>query len=282
MNHLLKFLLVIIACSQTLFGALLQTDSFDPLFWAADSFTPNSLVILDVDRVLIEPKDAIMRLPNQRLLFELRHKHASHLSPLEMAEITSIVSLQERSSLIEERAVEFINRLKARNIPVMALTAVSSVGFGKIPSVPDWRIAELSRLNISFESTFTHIPPFELAEITGRGPSPLFKGGILFSGGYPKGDVLEAFLDSIGFIPDKVLFADDQLYNLISVHNSLAEMGVDEIHVFHYLGANQIPNTINQAVADLQIKTLYSQQLWLSDDLAIEALTSKAVDSFKL
>ncbi len=260
-------LLFLLLCTGRLNGALYTTQSFEAFFEITKGFTEKSLVVFDVDRVLIEPRDAIMRYPNQRLLWELRYQYGNHLSPDELANLTSIVSLSESREVIDPLTVSFINFLKSKNIPVIALTATSVQGYGKIPSIPDWRIKDLSRFGICFESFASH-PFIELSQLYGRGPAPIFKSGILFSAGYPKGDVLEAFLDSVSFLPDKVLFVDDLLHNLVSVHQSLTNMGVSDIFAFQFTGADALPNTIDVPVATHQIKTLLQEGIWQTDEEA--------------
>ncbi len=244
---------------------LYRTKTFEAFFEVTEGFSEKSLVIFDVDRVLIEPRDAIMRYPNQRLLWELRYQYGNHLSHEELATLTSEVTLSESTKVIDPLAISFINHIKAKNIPIIALTATGVEGYGKIASIPDWRIKDLARFGISFPS-FSEHPFIELSQLYGRGPAPIFKSGILFSAGYPKGDVLEAFLDSVGFLPDKALFVDDLLHNLVSVHQSLTDMGVSEIFAFQYLGADELPNTIDPEVAKHQIKTLLQEGIWLSDE----------------
>lgn len=276
----LLLLALVIACTSKLCATIITSHSFAPFFTVCEDFTEKSLVIFDVDRVLIEPRDAIMRLANQRMLWELRHKYGAHLTSDQMADISSIVSLQESTALVDPLAIAFINHIKQRNIPIIGLTATSTGSFGKIPSVPDWRIDDLARFGISFSTSFESQPPFALTQLNEKGISPIFKNGILFTGGYSKGDVLEAFLDSVGFIPDKVLFADDLLYNLVSVESSLADMGTKHVLAFHYLGADKIPNTIDPEVAEFQIKTLLEQEQWLSDDEAKTHLLSQIQPSY--
>lgn len=268
-KHLFALLLAIGALyAPFLPCTIMRTDTFAPFFTTCENFSEKSLVVFDVDRVLIEPRDAIMRVPNQRLLWELRSKYWSHLSQAEMAKLASLVSLSESSRIVDPLASSFITHLKARNIPVIGLTATGVTGFGHIASIPDWRIADLERFGISFSTSFESQPPFILSQLNGKGPSPVFKSGILFTGGYSKGDVLEAFLDTVHFYPDKVFFADDLMYNLISVEESLLDMGITEVFSYHFLGADKIPNTIDPQIAELQVKTLTETQVWLSDQEA--------------
>ncbi len=277
----LLFIATVIACTSQLTATIIRTESFATFFMACEDFTEKSLVIFDVDRVLIEPRDAIMRAPNQRMLWELRHKYGAHLSSAQMADISSIVNLNESSSLVDPLALAFINHIQQRNIPIIGLTATGTGGFGKIASIPDWRIADLARFGISFATSFQQQPPFVLTQLNERGTSPVFKSGILFTGGYSKGDVLEVFLDTVGFTPDKVLFADDLFYNLISVENALANMGVKHVIAYHYLGADKIPNTIDPEVAEFQIKTLLEKEQWLSDQEAKTDIPSQKLSQMQ-
>jgi len=268
-NFILLFILV-----SKLSAALYTTDSFEAFFEITENFTEKSLVILDVDRVIIEPKDAIMRYPNQRLLWELRFQHGSHLTHEQMEDLTSRVTLSECTGLLDPLSVDFINKMKEKNIPIIALTATSVEGYGQIPSIPDWRIGDLARFGIKFDGCFTEHPFIELAELYGRGSAPIFKSGILFSGGYPKGEVLEAFLDHVGFVPDKVLFVDDLLHNLVSVHTAASELGVEEVFAFQYTRSDSLTNTIDPQLAAFQLKTLFQEGIWLSDEEALAKSSS--------
>ncbi|MCE5295378.1 MAG: DUF2608 domain-containing protein [Chlamydiales bacterium] len=272
-NNLLFIALAVLSLiANPLLAKFAKTARFADFFAACEGFSTNSLVILDVDQVIIEPRDAIMRPQNQNLLWELRFAYGGHLTASRHAELSSHVSLQETSILIDPDALAFIEHIQKQNIPIIALTATGVTGFGKIPSIPDWRVADLKRLGISFATSFSHHPVFTLTQIQGNTPSPVFKNGILFTGGYSKGDVLTAFLHTVEFCPDKVFFADDLLHNLQSVEAALTKKGVKEIHTFQYLGADT-PNTIDLDVAHHQIRTLMQQEKWLSDLEAKAALT---------
>jgi len=242
-----------------------QCDTLTPIIAATADFSEKSLVVFDVDRVLIDSRDAILRLANRNLLLQLKMKYAGTLPPKIVADLTSLVYLQGNSLLIDPQSVELINSLKKRAVPVIALTATSIGGIGKIASIQDWRLEELEKFGISFESSFSQYPGFELSDLTGLGPSPVFKKGILFSSIYSKGLVLASFLKTVGFQPDKVLFLDDLLYNVTSVENALDDMGVKEVLAYQYLGAEKLPNSIDRQVADLQLKTLVEKEEWLSD-----------------
>lgn len=261
--------------ANPLLAKFATTSSFADFFDACDGFSTNSLVILDVDQVIIEPRDAIMRPQNQNLLWDLRFAYGGHLSAMRHAELSSHISLQDTSILIDAHAISFIEHIQKQDIPIIALTATGVGGFGKIQSIPDWRVADLKRLGISFASSFSHQPSITLTQIQGNGSSPVFKNGILFTGGYSKGDVLTAFLQTIGFCPDKAFFADDLLHNLQSVEAALTRLGVKEIHTFQYLGADK-PNTIDLKIAHHQIRTLIQHEKWLSDFDAKAAIYPKA------
>lgn len=253
-------------------AATQKCNTFEPLISETVHFTERSLVVLDVDRVLIESQDATLRPHNVHLVQPLKYKHFSSLDSKQLEHLISLIYLQAKSMVIDPQAVTFIAELQKRGVPVIALTATRIGGMGQISSIQDWRLQDLKEHGISFASSFPDHPFLSLTTIAGKGPSPVFKNGILFSATYPKGDVLQAFLEKVGFIPDKVLFADDLMYNLISVTDSLTKMGVGEIYIYHFEGASFLPNDFDPQAADLQFKTLVEKERWLSDKEALEHL----------
>lgn len=250
---------------QPLLARVQQIDTLTPFVEATATCTEKSLVVFDVDRVLIDLEDAILRQPNRQLLQRLKLHHTRHLSPAEVNDLLSTIYLQAKSMLIDPASVSLIKNLKSRSIPVIALTATQIGGFGKIASIQDWRVQDLEGLGISFATSFPKHPFLLLPDVNGQGPVPVFKEGILFSATYPKGEVLKAFLQTIHFQPDKVFFIDDLRYNIQSVENVLQQMGIQEVHTFHYLGAEQIPNSINPQIAEFQFKTLVEKGEWVGD-----------------
>lgn len=259
-------LFILALFSHILLDATIQnSDTFEPLWQHLNECTERSLFVFDVDRVLIESKDALLQARNSPLLQPIKMKYLGNLPRSKVEQLISEIHLQTNSHIIDSQAIMFIKELQSRNIPVIALTATRIGGLGKIPSIQDWRIEDLASHEISFATSFPETPYLSLTTITGRGPSPVFKQGILFSATYPKGVVLRAFLDKVGFFPDRVIFIDDMLYNLQSVEESLAAMGIENVLTYHFHGADKLPNGINLDIAELKFKTLVEKELWLKD-----------------
>jgi hypothetical protein len=227
-----------------------------------ETLDTESLVVFDVDRVLIENQDAILQAHNNMLFKNLALQEAAHLTQPELNGLLSGISFQSRPKLIEAEVAELITTLQQKNVRVIALTATGIGSIPKIGSIQDWRIERLKELGITF--SFQDTPFHSFTELIGQGPSPVFKSGILFSATYSKGSVLKSFLQHINWKPSKVLFFDDMLINVSTVHSEMTALGVEKVCSFHYLGANNLP-PVDRDIAKAQIRHLINTGKWLSE-----------------
>lgn len=221
-----------------------------------------SLVVFDVDRVLIENQDAILQAHNSALFRTLLLQAGGHLTQGQLNSLVSGISFQSRPKLIEQEIADLILMLEQKNIRVIALTATSIGSIAKIGSIQDWRIKRLQELGLTF--SFQNTPFHSFSELIGQGPSPVFKGGILFSATYSKGSVLKAFLQHINWKPSQVLFFDDLFINVSTVNNEMTALGVEKVCSFQYLGANSLA-PVDLEVAKAQIRHLVETGQWLTE-----------------
>ena len=229
----------------------------------SSSLESRSLVVFDVDRVLIEYEDAILHPHNNVRMRELFIKAAPDISMMELRKHLNTISYHARPRLIEREVQGLIKMLQDKNIPVIALTATQIGSIPHIGSIQDWRIERLKELGITF--SFQDVPFHSFSELTGAGASPVFKSGILFSATYPKGSVLKAFLQHMNLKPQSVIFFDDLLPNVHSVHQEIGSMGVEKVLSFHYLGAEKLNENLDLALAEAQIRHLLEHNEWLSE-----------------
>lgn len=235
----------------------------------------NALVLLDVDYTLIVPKDKILRNSNKQLLQQLSREILNN--PKIMPEdkyaedyLSSTVLFTAKHTLIDPQSVSLVKSIQKKGIKIIALTAASTGVYGVIPSMEDWRIDDLRGLGFDFTLAFPKFKIVTFPEYNDVDSPPLFKEGVLFSGGYPKGHVLKTFLNKIQWKPKKVIFIDDNMSFIRSVEMAMTAAGIEFLG-FHYKAAANLPCKVNIEVAELQIRTLAQHGLWLSDDQA-EAL----------
>ena len=78
------------------------------------------------------------------------------------------------------------------------------------------RYEKLAELGIDFSSSFAPILMMLNTE-TGFNKNPCYYRGILMTDMVDKGDVLGSFLDVQGYRPNKIIFFDDVVENVLSV-----------------------------------------------------------------
>jgi hypothetical protein len=234
--------------------------------------TPNSLVIFDVDEVLIAPADAI--------LTPSGWNYKTDLWPdlLKNRELFSIVLKTSDFILIDPEVLQFIEKLKKRNISYIALTACRTGSMGQISSFVEWRIQQLDKLGVKFN--FFYKNPYIFKHLVGvQENAPVYQNGILFTGDFAKqrnskGKLLVDFLEHIDWKPDHVIFFDDRMYNLTALEEELAMKGIS-YQGYHFLANFDQP--IVPEVVDLQMNTLLHEKIWLSDEKAKLFLRTRSV-----
>lgn len=252
------FLLSLLAIPASAHAQIKQISSFSEAKSHLDSLENNALVVFDVDAVLIDCVDPILQAPNNELLQTLIQKYSQGIPKKRMEELTSIVYLQAKRVVIEPEVINIINCLQSKNITVIGLTATKIGGIGHIDSIQQWRIDDLKECGI----TFTPFKHEVLEALSHMGPSPVFKDGILFSGGYPKGLVLRQALDTLGYKPDTILFFDDLMENVNSVERHMKVLGIANCHCFHYTGAKKLHLPADPISSDRQIAHLIQHGSW--------------------
>ncbi|GAB4190005.1 MAG: hypothetical protein Tsb0015_10900 [Simkaniaceae bacterium] len=194
-----------------LFAGQEQISSLQEIAEELTSCDENSLIIFDVDEVLITTKDHFGHPYAGKVFSALMHEEMKKCISLEeraaLENIWSLSTLQPKRILIEEDAPKLIEELQRQGIKVIALTCCGTGSFGIIPKLERWRIEHLNDLNISFSGSFPNLKRHSLRDIKkSKRAAPLFEEGVLFSEGYDKGDVLKAFLEYNDLHPSKVVF----------------------------------------------------------------------------
>jgi len=191
--------------------------------------------------------------------------------------LKSIVWLQGGFELTEERIPTVIQDLQVRKIPTLALTALGTGKYGKIDDFVAYRINQLSQFQMDFsqavsqkEIVFDHLKPV-------RGSYPEYRKGILFTNWFEnsKGVVLAAFLEKIGRRPQKIIFFDDSMRNLLSVEKEMKKAGIP-VELIHYQAERLMYDTLDKGVAGQQITHLLRHRKWLDDEVLRQMQETKS------
>jgi hypothetical protein len=266
--------------SATVFGNFSQIASLKELDEEVSKANEKTLIVFDVDEVLITTEDQFGHPSSESvvgpLLNNARAKAVTSEQKKELEDKLSLCFLQPKRFLVEKESPKYIKELQNKGIKVIALTSCRTGSFGVVPKVERWRIDHLLSLNINFDPAFSHVERCHLTEIAKEGISaPLYEQGVLFSRGYKKGEVLKAFLKKANFSPSKVIFIDDLVENLASVQEEMQALNI-ECKVYHYTGANKFVKKASEEILSYQLNHLLQKKQWLSDKEVSCLLKSQA------
>jgi hypothetical protein len=215
--------------------------SFDEAKPYLEDIDPSTLVVFDVDSVLIIPKPIELH----PFIFEkydsIVNKLFEPLSKLQKHFLNHNIAAHP-AILVEQLCVSFIEELQNKKIPVVALTAAKKGKFNN--EGIDFHIVRYNQLNllgIDFSKNLFKDDDFTNLNDT-LGDYPGIRKGIIYSCGLDneKGIVLTAFLEKNKNVKKVVLF-DDKLKHLYSVSKSLKEHFPDiQLLNFHYQGIKKL------------------------------------------
>lgn len=266
-----SFLFAFLIFSHLSYGAIIESHDLISFEEEIERIDNETLVIFDVDRTLIIPKDHILRVNDGELIREYAKdmmKKALSLAVKNQNDyFFSLVLQQMEFELVNEKFPSLIQQLNQKGVKTIALTAMPTGEWGCISNVEDWRVQSLRKFGIDFSSAFpehTHLT-FKVGKKMTQSPS--FKDGILFSASATKGETLSAFLKKIHWTPKKIIFLDDRMKYLQSVENAAKALEMDYLGI-HYLEAKKFPVHVNPSLAKLQAQYLLFEERWLSDEEA--------------
>jgi hypothetical protein len=233
-NQILFLVLLLFFGNMTL-SQIREIRSFDEIKNSIEHVDTSTLVIFDCDETILMPTDPYLFTPLQnnptiqRIRTDFIRHAATKQDPKDYSDaISAEVYTKARYRPVEQSMIDSINQLCQRGIRVIALTAQETGPMfgGRIPSFEEWRYARLKELGIDLSKSFSECSIQFKAFPTSLRGIPVFYKGILCTANYPKGEVLAAFLDYIGYGPNKVIFVDDTPEFVQSVAKAMKQKGI--------------------------------------------------------
>ncbi|MCE5294857.1 MAG: DUF2608 domain-containing protein [Chlamydiales bacterium] len=219
----------------------------------------DTLGVFDIDETLVIPTDPAFQKPNMIKHAEVIQKIKGQLPLSQQDYFGNLILLATNSQLIESQSPLVIETLQKRGIRLITLTSAMTRQFeGR--SLPEARYSELKSNGFDFSLAF---PEIEHRRLTDLKPCyqdyPTFFRGVLCSNGdhqrqadaTPKGEALYAFLKSTSWMPKKVIFVDDKLYNVKEMESTLQKCGIEFFQGLHYVGAERFTSPeVSQEVVE--------------------------------
>ncbi len=225
-----------------------------------DNVTPNTLVLLDIDNTILQPKQTL----GSDQWYSNMVKVFKQTMPDAKAKTRAIAIWQRIQNKIEvvpmeSTTIEVIKKLQKDNIRVMALTARSK-------PVVDRTIELLAELGLDFSinnTEFNNVKLYPKHDVK-------IKKGIIFIGPLNnKGKVLLRFLEKTSLKPEKIIFVDDKAEHTQSVDAALNSIGMDHL-VIRYGAADKRVASFSKKIADKQLDIFNRCNKIVSDQYAVK------------
>lgn len=232
-------------------------------------FDQDTLVIFDIDDVLIMPiEEDDFRHPWR---LNLLNSIINLMNKNQKIFLESIIFANTKRILVDRLILNILDYLKLNKISTIALTATGSGRFGVIPRIENFRIKELNNTGISFtnlnklnDNYFANDLKNYYKVYPKASGLPCLKSGIIFAAGIDKGSVLEHILYKYNYLPKKIIFIDDYLYNVVSIQQLCIKLKIS-FYGFHYKATSLKPlPVINSQLEIVRFKILKNEHKWLN------------------
>lgn len=269
------FIIVFLIFPFKLFCDILETSSLEPIKLKIREINNQTLVIFDIDDVIITPKDQILKPAYKIYSDEYTNKFSKKYSETKAQYFWSIIFLERQNELVDPKILDLFNILKKKNIKTILMTNAWTGAFGKIPSLEDWRINELRKFGIDTSRSFKGTNQIIFNGTSSKDPKrfPMYKDGVLFTCNIPKGAILKIFLEKISWRPKNIIFVDDKRTHLESVEKYCSDAGIIFDGFLFTEVQNRKESPLNGKRAALQYEILEKEGKWLSDLQADDYLT---------
>lgn len=201
----MKTLILFLFALTSLSAEIIETPQFKDL---AKYATPTTLVILDIDDTLLIPTQTL----GTDVWFQYQlNKNKTFPDPLDKT-LSQWEAIRHLSNMqiVEEGSDKIVSQLQSKKIKVMGLTtqgiALATRTFKQLLA----HDIDLSKTSPSVDDHYF---------LNGHGV--LFRNGILFTGGSPKGPALLKLLNHLNYRPEKIVFINDKKSHLLDVAETI-------------------------------------------------------------
>lgn len=249
-------------------STMIEVQSAQAILQHVDQLSPQTLVLIDVDNTLITPVSKAFRVtPN--LIDDIKKKKNNTKN---FVDLLSHWRLQRKTMLVDSDWPTVLSTLKKKHALVYGLTKMETGSFGVIPSMEQWRYAELKSLNLEFsDNQALQKHSDQIAQ--GSPNSPVFYRGILMTGSASKSEVLKLFQPF--FAMDQILMIDDRLDQLEEVRTFCKIQSIPFLGIF-FQGMTHFREQANPVVVAFQRDYLIKHGQWLEDEAAIALMKASS------
>jgi len=247
-----------------MYNKINKVHDFKEVIEAVSQADNTSLVLFDVDEVIVMDSD------EYRLTHDYRKKLVSNiekrLSRKQCELLLSVVLKNRKARFVNDDILTIFSLLKEKNIPAMGLTKLATGKFGIIEDMIEWRVRELTGLNVDFREFSPLDNEIIIEDFNAGYGKPTLKDGIIYTADYDKGIVLEYILQKTGYFPQSIIFIDDIEENLLSLQKICSKLKVT-YQGFEFMGSTIVPEpNLDEQLEKIRFEILEKELKWLTDE----------------
>lgn len=214
-----------------------------------------TLVVFDIDNTLLRQNSMIGThqwgdyIAERAVKFGVDAKAARESQHKAFAEVQPFVTVVP----VENEILDILAQLSKEGVANFALTA-------RNPKLQQVTLKQLQVLKHDFASSFPKLK--RSGFLKGH-----LKGGVIFSGATPKGELLKKIIDNSEQKFARIIFIDDKAYNLESVEKSFAQSAI-ELKSYRYGAADSFLKNFDSAIADTVYGVFKINGILISDETA--------------
>lgn len=228
---------------------------------------PDTIVVFDIDYVLMTPKDALLRpagehVATRRRLFDQLASKAP--ADKDLKYYLGIIQSTAEVEVVDSSLPLFTQQIVAQGIPVVALSANEVGKTGEVDDLLKFYVQRLQGFGYQFSFSMS---PMDASVLSLNGKNAKYLDGVVFTDRIAKGAVLAALLKQMDKLPKQVIFVDDRRKMINSAQEACRILKLNFIGL-HYTQLASLAEHSNAKVAEFQIDYLRQHEVWLSDQLA--------------
>lgn len=238
------------ACTVAGYAEVRTTDSLEPIRKEIFSDGKKPLVLLDVSGVMLVKSDAVLQRGNRAWKDDWFKRNYPDLSVQELFAIARVCEADISIwRLVDTGWRDLIVKAQEEGVKIAVLTKI-----WMDPQNYGLRLAKLQAFDLPIRDEFPSLTSGKTYE---------YSQGVIETGGL-KGPVLEEVLSKISNRPEKIIFVDDQLVQVESVHKVCEQLGIPCV-AFLFSACHKAP-PLDEAIADYQLRTLVKEHRWVPAD----------------
>lgn len=255
-----KILITALALLLTITGyaEVRKTDSVQPIEQEFAASGSKTLILVDIGQTLAKHKDPIFNSKNEGWKRSWIQSQKPGISRSEIIQALRIVEGDTQNwELVEESWPKLIAQAQKNGAKVIAFTKTYLDS-----SLKGFCIDNLKKLGLPFQDALRELPSGKTYE---------YDNGVIKTEANLKGPVLKEIVANLKEKPEKIIFIDDRIEQVESVEKACKEMNIPCL-AYHYTASEKAIPTLDEKVADYQLKTLMRDHRWLTQEEAQQAL----------